>query len=62
MFKFITSGAPHGILILSLIFHNGFAYQQALRHHQAHLHMTHLFSLFIRVINLNVADIVCWNI
>ena len=34
------------------------AYQQALRHRQAHLHMAHLFSLFIRVIILNVAAII----
>ena len=34
------------------------AYQQALRRHQAHLHMAHLFSLFIRVIILNVAAII----
>ena len=34
------------------------AYQQALRHHQAHLHMAQLFSLFIRVIILNVAAII----
>ena len=34
------------------------AYQQALRRRQAHLHMAHLFSLFIRVIILNVAAII----
>ena len=34
------------------------AYQQALRHRQAHLHMAHLFSLFIRVIILNAAAII----
>ena len=35
------------------------AYQQALRHHQAYLHMACLFSLFIRIIILNVAAIIC---
>ena len=34
-------------------------YQQALRCHQAYLHMAHLFSLFIRVIIFNVAAIIC---
>ena len=35
------------------------AYQQTLRCHQAHLHMACLFSLFIKVIILNVAAIIC---
>ena len=59
-FKFITSGTLQfwSHLLSFTMDPAQLAYQQALRCHQAHLHMACLFSLFIRAIIPNVAAII----